>query len=98
GRVAEVIDLAQKRGGTLGRMIVEIAQFRRRGPAFVSQMAGDIAARDLKRHLQRAYPLAVVATVSPLLGLFGTIIGMIGAFDSVATAGQLGDASILGGD
>jgi biopolymer transport protein ExbB len=61
-------------------------------------MAGDVASRDLRRHLQKAYPLAVVATVSPLLGLLGTVIGMIGAFDKVAAAGSLGDASVLGGD
>ena len=39
-----------------------------------------------------------MATVSPLLGLLGTVIGMIGAFDKVAAAGSLGDASLLGGD
>ena len=61
-------------------------------------IAGDIASRELKDHMRRAYPLAVVATISPMLGLLGTIIGMIGAFDKIAMAGSLGDASLLGAD
>ncbi len=83
---------------TLDRMLVAITRHRAAGADRVSQIAGDIAARDLKRHLQCAYPPAVVATLSPLLGLLGTVIGMIGAFDTVAAMGALGDASQLGGD
>ena len=66
--------------------------------ADVSSLAGDVASRHLRRHLQKAYPLAVVATIAPLLGLLGTVIGMIGAFDKVSAAGSLGDASMLGED
>ena len=54
--------------------------------------------REIRKHLRRAYPLALVATIAPLLGLLGTVIGMIGAFDKVSAAGSLGDASMLGGD
>lgn len=64
----------------------------------VSTLAGDLASRKMRYHLQRAYPLAVVATISPLLGLFGTVYGMIGAFESVALAGEMGDPSIMAGD
>jgi biopolymer transport protein ExbB len=78
--------------------VAVIARHRHSSMADVSMMAGDVASRDLRRHVQKAYPLAIVATVSPLLGLFGTVIGMIGAFDKVAAAGSLGDASLLGGD
>jgi len=57
--------------------------------------ATDIAARGMKSHQQRAYMLMVVASVAPLLGLLGTVIGMIEAFGVVAAAGSMGDASIL---
>ncbi len=83
---------------TMARVLAVVARHRHSSMADVSMMAGDVASRDLRRHLQRAYGLAVVATVSPLLGLLGTVIGMIGAFDKVAAAGSLGDASLLGGD
>ncbi|MEX2606106.1 MAG: MotA/TolQ/ExbB proton channel family protein [Kiritimatiellia bacterium] len=61
----------------------------------IATMAGDDISRMMRRHLQRAYPLAIVATLSPLLGLLGTVTGMIDAFEVVAIAGSLGDASLL---
>jgi biopolymer transport protein ExbB len=43
-------------------------------------------------HLDRfAKPLSVIAGVAPLLGLLGTVWGMIMAFDVVAAKGALGD-------
>lgn len=57
--------------------------------------AGDIGSQSIRLHQQRAYMLMVVATASPLLGLLGTVIGMIEAFQIVAIAGSMGDASIL---
>ena len=38
------------------------------------------------------------ATIAPLLGLFGTISGMVGAFNSMAYSGAVGDPSKLAGD
>lgn len=98
GEWKELESLPERNNSTLARVLSVIAQHRHSSMADVSLMAGDVASRDLRRHLQKAYPLAVVATVSPLLGLLGTVIGMIGAFDKVAAAGSLGDASVLGGD
>lgn len=62
-----------------------------------SNMVGDEVSRLMRRHLQKAYPLAIVATLSPLLGLLGTVVGMIDSFEVVAIAGSLGDASLLAG-
>jgi biopolymer transport protein ExbB len=83
------------RPSTLGRVIRYIVLHRDNAVADISAGAGDIAANELKHHLQRTYPLAVVATLSPLLGLLGTVFGMIEAFDRVAVAGALGDATLL---
>ncbi len=91
-------NLPNESNSTLARALAVVARHRHSTLTDVSTIAGDVASRDLRRHLQKAYPLAVVATVSPLLGLLGTVIGMIGAFDKVAAAGSLGDASLLGGD
>jgi biopolymer transport protein ExbB len=44
--------------------------------------AGERAAWDLRRFLRG---INGIATVSPLLGLFGTVVGMIQSFDSIAT-------------
>ena len=55
----------------------------------------DMISRAVNKQHQRTYPLAVVATISPLLGLLGTIIGMIESFQKVALMGDTGDASVL---
>ncbi len=42
-------------------------------------------------------PLEVIATISPLLGLLGTVLGMIEAFQQVQAAGSQVDPSVLSG-
>ena len=41
--------------------------------------------------------LEVIATLSPLLGLFGTVLGMINAFQELQNAGNQVDPGILSG-
>jgi biopolymer transport protein ExbB len=47
---------------------------------------------DLRRNCK---PLSVMADVAPLLGLMGTVTGMIKAFDVVARSGALGRTELL---
>lgn len=98
GDVAAVKQLAAEHPSSLGRVIQALVEHKDASHADVSLIAGDLASREMRYHLLRAYPLAVVATISPLLGLFGTVYGMIGAFESVALAGEMGDPSIMAGD
>jgi biopolymer transport protein ExbB len=53
----------------------------------------------LRLNQLRSYlrPLDVIATLSPLLGLFGTVLGMIVAFQQMEAAGNRVDPSILSG-
>ena len=44
-----------------------------------------------------ARPIGIIANVAPLLGLLGTVVGIIQAFDVVATQGSLGDPAALAG-
>ncbi|WP_099866379.1 MotA/TolQ/ExbB proton channel family protein [Pararhizobium haloflavum] len=49
-------------------------------------------------HLQRGFrALDAVAQIAPLLGLFGTVLGMIEAFQALQGAGNAVDPSILAG-
>ena len=98
GDFDQIARLCGLQSNTFAQVVRFIVKHRGGAVADVSATAGDIAARDLRRHLLRAYPLAIIATVSPLLGLLGTVSGMVGAFDTVAMMGELGDAGALGGD
>lgn len=64
----------------------------------LTQLTGDIASREIRFELQKAYPLQVVAGLAPLLGLLGTVVGMVLAFEKVSGAGSLGNAAILADD
>ncbi len=95
GRFDQIRALCRSQPSTLGRMIEAIIEHRHGPPADAATVAADIGTRELKLHLQKAYPIAVVATIEPLLGLFGTVWGMILAFEKVAAIGELGNAAAL---
>ena len=52
---------------------------------------------ELERLRSWLRPLEIIATLSPLLGLLGTVIGMIAAFRSLEAAGSQVDPAILSG-
>ena len=54
--------------------------------------AGERANNGLRRYLRI---LNGVATVSPLLGLLGTVVGMIRAFNAIATSDAMGRPELL---
>ena len=95
GNIAGALEACNKYPSTLAESLKFIFLHRHAGMEVVSQTSGDIAARDIREHLNRIYPLSVIASLSPLLGLLGTIVGMIEAFGLVALYGDEGGAAIL---
>lgn len=95
GKFDDLEALGEKEPSTLARVISFIARNRRSPMAEVSQISGELVSRELAIHYQRAYPLGIVATLQPLLGLLGMIFGMIRTFETVAAAGALGDPTQL---
>ncbi len=79
--VAEVFGGAVRKWG---RPAVEVEQ------AIID--AGERATNGLRRYLR---VINGVATVTPLLGLLGTVVGMIRAFNNIATADALGRPELL---
>lgn len=98
GKANEIEPLCETQPSTLARVIRAILQHRQDSPADVSTIAGDVASPELKLHLQKAYPVLVIATLEPLLGLFGTVYGMMRAFETVSVVGSLNDPSVLAKD
>jgi biopolymer transport protein ExbB len=90
-----IVARCEKDGSTLARVVEYMVRHRKADYQTLMQGAADIGARDLKKHNQKAYPLAIVSTLEPLLGLLGTMIGMIEAFAKVAAFGDTGDAGML---
>jgi biopolymer transport protein ExbB len=97
GRFDDVQAVLARQPSTLATILSFVLQHRTLDAAALSTRAGDIATLALRMQQQRAYPLAVVATVAPIVGLLGTVIGMIEAFHVIAFAGGLGDPALLAG-
>lgn len=96
----EFVKLQQLLAGqnsTLARAIAYLVRHRHHGYAVVSSGAGDIASIELRQHQQKAYALAIVATVAPIVGLLGTVVGMIEAFHVIAFSEGMGNPALLAG-
>ncbi len=99
GQAERSLALATERDDTIaGRVLAAVIRHRDFAFSELSTIASDITARELRLQMNRAYPLLVVATIAPLLGLLGTVIGMIGSFKTVAMAGSMGDPSLMAED
>jgi biopolymer transport protein ExbB len=83
---------------SLGRAIYALAEYRHATLEHASMVAADVATGEIRPHIRATRPFAVVATISPLVGLFGTIIGMIGAFSNFRLLGETGDPGVFAGD
>jgi biopolymer transport protein ExbB len=98
GRFDEVERVLKQHDSVLARVVrFVVTQRARWTPAVLEERAGELAARELRLAQHKAYPLAVVATVAPIVGLLGTVVGMIEAFHVIAFTGGMGDASLLAG-
>lgn len=90
-------DLLGTSDSTLSRIIGFMVDHRQEGAAAISDSTGDIASMELRHHQHKIYALAVVATVAPIVGLLGTVLGMIESFHVIAFAGGMGNPALLAG-
>ena len=63
----------------------------------VREESARVAARRLARLRAGLRPLEVIASLAPLLGLFGTVLGMIEAFRQLERAGMQVNPAVLSG-
>jgi biopolymer transport protein ExbB len=95
GRITDLEAYASANSSTIARIVLFLVNHRTTPTTELSTVAGDIASREISQMAQRAYPIAVIGNLEPLLGLLGTIFGMIEVFDVVAVAGELGDPGMM---
>jgi biopolymer transport protein ExbB len=82
---------------TLARVVACVVEHRQQPYAIVSHLAGDLASAELRQHQQKAYALSIVATVAPIVGLLGTVLGMVEAFHVIAYSEGMGNPALLAG-
>jgi biopolymer transport protein ExbB len=91
----ELLAELDQENSTRGRIMLFMARHRDQPHAFVSSGAGDIASLELRHHQQKFYALSIVATVAPIVGLLGTVVGMIEAFHVIAYSDGMGNPALL---
>lgn len=97
GEFVQLQQLLAQENNTLARIVNFMVTHRQQHFSIISSGAGDIASLELRQHQQKAYALAIVATVAPIVGLLGTVIGMIEAFHVIAFSEGMGNPALLAG-
>jgi biopolymer transport protein ExbB len=91
----EALRLCEENGSPVSEVFAGAARKWGRPAVEVEQAiidAGERATNGLRRYLR---VFNGVATVSPLLGLLGTVVGMIRSFNSIATSDAMGRPELL---
>ena len=86
--VDSAINYCVQGGSTIGQIFKAGINKLKDGPEAVEKAIEDAGAREIGKMKRKLRPLAAVATISPLLGLLGTVYGMIEAFQAASNAGH----------
>lgn len=97
GDFDKIHGLLESEKNTLGRILNYLLCHRHQQVSVLALGASEIASLELRQHQQKAYALAIVATVAPIVGLLGTVIGMIEAFHVIAYSQGMGNPALLAG-
>jgi biopolymer transport protein ExbB len=98
GQYAEIKKLARRSRSSLGRAISFMVEHRGNPFGTINTGVEDIVSREFAVHTRRNYPLSAVGTISPLLGLMGTVFGLMGAFATIGVVGSMDDPAALADD
>ncbi len=91
----EIRTRCAKSPSVLSKVVTYIVNHRGNDPELYMAGAADIGAREIDKHRRKLAPIGIIASLAPLLGLLGTMIGMIEAFAKFALIDDSSEASIV---
>jgi biopolymer transport protein ExbB len=94
GKLDEALEVARRAPGATARMVAAGLAERPETAAAAMETAAQAEIGALRSHLP---VLDTIITLSPLLGLLGTVTGMIAAFGILSTTGMNQPTAITGG-
>jgi biopolymer transport protein ExbB len=100
GRADEAFAAAGQRKSVLSRVLQSVfsgLRARPNAPDFAEELGRQAALVELSAMTRRMRVLETVVQAAPMLGLLGTVIGMIDAFATLATADGAVDPTLLAG-
>ncbi len=96
GLLEQAEDYCHRRPGPLTNIVAAALEVRQEPPEGIRQVVVDQGRQEIPRLQKYLGVLGTVASVSPLLGLLGTVLGMINVFRVVSAQG-IGQADSLAG-
>ena len=98
GRLGQARDIVRQGDDALSRVLAHGLEEADGGWAAIEKAAEDALAHEASRLGRRAEYLSVIGNLAPMVGLLGTVTGMIFAFQKVAaTQGSAGAADLAEG-
>lgn len=97
GQEQQAYELARQEDSPLGRILTQAIEVKNRDRETLKEVlahAAERESRELSRYLQT---LATIGNITPLLGLLGTVLGMIKAFMVIQEMGGKVNAAVLAG-
>jgi len=96
GNVDEAMRICRESNTTMGRILWVALKNRGVGRGVLKEILEEIGRQEVAYLDRYINLLGVIASVAPLLGLLGTVIGMIEVFDQISLVG-VGKADVLAG-
>jgi biopolymer transport protein ExbB len=96
GHIDEALVVCQRSGSPLSRIFIAALRASGRSRDHLKTVVEEVGSRETAPLEKYLGLMGTIATISPLLGLLGTVLGMIEAFTVIATHGA-GTPATLGG-
>lgn len=97
GQVTEALKLCENTPGPVPALLANGIRNRNQDSDSIERAMEELALRETPLLYKRLGVLDTVITIAPLLGLLGTITGMMSTFSVISTAGQNNPTAITGG-
>jgi len=97
GRYQEALQMCEDHPGRVGALLASGLRARHQDRVAIERHMEEFALKQMPVMMERLNVLDTIVTLAPLLGLLGTITGMIKAFHILGVSGISAPAKITGG-
>jgi biopolymer transport protein ExbB len=96
-KLPEATTLCRKDGSSLSRLLIAVLERAGKTREDIKDIVSEVGSREAVQ-LERYVPiLALIATLAPLLGFLGTVIGMVDLFSSIELQGEVKGIGMIAG-
>lgn len=96
-KIDQALNYCARMSGPLAHLIKVALINRHLSPSQKEEILSQVGAQELEKLEKHLSALGVISHISPLLGLFGTVVGMIKVFIAVEQVGGPVDPGLLAG-